>query len=142
MFPLASWLDADDVTEEDLEGPLSAEDEVKGWMDLLPDPGELRPDWLQSTIDDRVAFLEFRRSPLPPLERAVHVNSRVANHMDRTEPRGRRISRRLRKEQGFATRELAYAGQLAGTLLGVAVVAGLLTFSLVASALGMALTLV
>ncbi len=160
MFPLSDYLDqpsgwrlwlldTDDVTEEDLEGPLTAEDEVKGWMDLLPDPGELAPDWLHAKLDDRVAYLEFQRRPLPPLESAVRVNSRVANDMDRR-VRGRRISRKLRRERrrprrasgaGFP-RELAYAGQIAGTLLGVAVVAGLLTFSFVASALGVALTLV
>jgi hypothetical protein len=42
----SEWSDRDEITAEDLKGPLTAEEEVLDWMAETPAPPVPRPSWL------------------------------------------------------------------------------------------------
>ncbi|MEZ4322724.1 MAG: hypothetical protein R3F61_34975 [Myxococcota bacterium] len=64
MFPLTEWIDGDDVTDEDLFGPLTAEEEVFDMIGDTPLPEQRRPDWLpEHEWNPRFQKRAVRRSP-------------------------------------------------------------------------------
>lgn len=58
-----TWLDADEITSEDLKGPLTAEEEILDWMAETPVPRAVRPSWLPSESPWTPTPAPARRGP-------------------------------------------------------------------------------